>query len=215
MSIEPKAVTVASTSCCGKSGEVRSPTSQRACSPASAEASSGGAWSMSVSITDAPHAASLRATARPIPRPDPVTSAALPSSVNGACMLCSISFYENMRKRNAIIRVFGAWLSLVERLVRDQEVQSSNLCAPTIFGAIFKHLQPLDVIQGPVAFVHCAYFLRPPSSFRARAIASRMVCVADEHSAGAWRNRYAPRGRREYTARCTRHTTETEKNCET
>ena len=28
--------------------------------------------------------------------------------------------------------LFGAWLSLVERLVRDQEVQSSNLCAPTI-----------------------------------------------------------------------------------
>ena len=27
--------------------------------------------------------------------------------------------------------LFGAWLSLVERLVRDQEVQSSNLCAPT------------------------------------------------------------------------------------
>ena len=43
------------------------------------------ASSISVSITDAPHAASLRATARPIPRPDPVTSAALPSSVNGAC----------------------------------------------------------------------------------------------------------------------------------
>ena len=29
------------------------------------------------------------------------------------------------------MEVFGAWLSLVERLVRDQEVQSSNLCAPT------------------------------------------------------------------------------------
>ena len=28
---------------------------------------------------------------------------------------------------------FGAWLSLVERLVRDQEVRSSNLRAPTIF----------------------------------------------------------------------------------
>ena len=27
---------------------------------------------------------------------------------------------------------FGAWLSLVERLVRDQEVRSSNLRAPTI-----------------------------------------------------------------------------------
>ena len=26
---------------------------------------------------------------------------------------------------------FGAWLSLVERLVRDQEVRSSNLRAPT------------------------------------------------------------------------------------
>ena len=31
------------------------------------------------------------------------------------------------------MKVFGAWLSLVERLVRDQEVQSSNLCAPTNF----------------------------------------------------------------------------------
>ena len=38
------------------------------------------------------------------------------------------------RSANAIIKVFGAWLSLVERLVRDQEVQSSNLCAPTING---------------------------------------------------------------------------------
>ena len=28
--------------------------------------------------------------------------------------------------------LFGAWLSLVERLVRDQEVRSSNLRAPTI-----------------------------------------------------------------------------------
>ena len=27
--------------------------------------------------------------------------------------------------------LFGAWLSLVERLVRDQEVRSSNLRAPT------------------------------------------------------------------------------------
>ena len=29
--------------------------------------------------------------------------------------------------------VFGAWLSLVERLVRDQEAGGSNPLAPTIF----------------------------------------------------------------------------------
>ena len=31
---------------------------------------------------------------------------------------------------------FGVWLSLVERLLREQEVASSNLVTPTIFSAI-------------------------------------------------------------------------------
>jgi hypothetical protein len=32
-----------------------------------------------------------------------------------------------------MVRFDGAWLSLVERSVRDREVVSSNLIAPTIF----------------------------------------------------------------------------------
>ena len=44
------------------------------------------------------------------------------------------------------MKVFGAWLSLVERLVRDQEVQSSNLCAPTIL------FNPLHFSNGSLNF---------------------------------------------------------------
>jgi hypothetical protein len=36
-----------------------------------------------------------------------------------------------MQRRDTACNPFGAWLSLVERLVRDQEVRSSNLRAPT------------------------------------------------------------------------------------
>ena len=39
--------------------------------------------------------------------------------------------------KNATKKVLiGVWLSLVERLLREQEVASSNLVTPTIFGAI-------------------------------------------------------------------------------
>ncbi len=53
--------------------------------------------------------------------------------------------------------LFGAWLSLVERLVRDQEVRSSNLRAPTTFSitsnlllVFHQHpslLRPIDAIS--------------------------------------------------------------------
>lgn len=36
---------------------------------------------------------------------------------------------------------FGAWLSLVERLVRDQEVGGSNPLAPTKFSFKINHLK--------------------------------------------------------------------------
>jgi hypothetical protein len=42
------------------------------------------------------------------------------------------------------INVFGAWLSLVERLVRDQEAGGSNPLAPTIYPSRFqKHVADL------------------------------------------------------------------------
>jgi hypothetical protein len=41
-------------------------------------------------------------------------------------------YTEEWLGRLGLSRSFGAWLSLVERLVRDQEVRSSNLRAPTI-----------------------------------------------------------------------------------
>jgi hypothetical protein len=43
----------------------------------------------------------------------------------------------------ATIRMFGAWLSLVERLVRDQEAGGSNPLAPTIPSRFQKHLADL------------------------------------------------------------------------
>ena len=58
-----------------------------------------------------------------------------------------LSLHVWLPERNAIIKIFGAWLSLVERLVRDQEVQSSNLCAPTTFLPVFKKLQLVDAIR--------------------------------------------------------------------
>src|SRR4051812_31110634 len=47
---------------------------------------------------------------------------------------------------------FGVWLSLVERLVRDQEVASSNLVTPTLFN--FKPIRDLDYLPvfGSAAF---------------------------------------------------------------
>ena len=41
-------------------------------------------------------------------------------------------------KLTATIGVIGAWLSLVERLVRDQEAGGSNPLAPTIYLPVFK-----------------------------------------------------------------------------
>ena len=40
---------------------------------------------------------------------------------------------------NLITLIIGVWLSLVERLVRDQEVASSNLVTPTIAGVRYVH----------------------------------------------------------------------------
>ncbi len=51
------------------------------------------------------------------------------------------------------MRKFGAWLSLVERLVRDQEVRSSNLRAPTnsfesLSGiAVTRFFTPVDLVS--------------------------------------------------------------------
>src|SRR5579885_2830908 len=87
MSNPPKAASAASTSFCGNSGRVMSPARQAARPPAermAASVSAAGAGSRSLIITAAPAPASVRAISRPIPRPPPVTSATLDSSVNMA-----------------------------------------------------------------------------------------------------------------------------------
>src|SRR5437764_830013 len=49
-------------------------------------------------------------------------------------LLDSRAHYARSRTRVRIHFQFGAWLSLVERTVRDREVGGSNPLAPTIFG---------------------------------------------------------------------------------
>ena len=69
-----------------------------------------------------------------------------------------------MRHRNATMKVFGAWLSLVERLVRDQEVQSSNLCAPTksrLYGSIGEELQNPSLSPNWIILGSRALVIRP------------------------------------------------------
>src|ERR1017187_6669125 len=93
MSIEPKALSVASTTALGVAGWVRSPAIERtrvgeanwdsnwdAAAPRAA-------WSRSLSMTLAPAESRRRAMARPIPRAEPVTRAVWPSRVKGIRVL--------------------------------------------------------------------------------------------------------------------------------
>ena len=62
------------------------------------------------------------------------------------------------------MKAFGAWLSLVERLVRDQEVQSSNLCAPTTFLPFSLQYVPVALRDGGFGLLQPARGLRRPGS---------------------------------------------------
>src|SRR5580698_1265192 len=81
MSMEPKPLSVAMTSFSGKSGAVVSPGIALTAPPSLSmimPVSKTTSRSRSFNMTDAPAAASFCATARPMPRPAPVTSAVLP-----------------------------------------------------------------------------------------------------------------------------------------
>ena len=75
------------------------------------------------------------------------------------------------------IEMIGAWLSLVERLVRDQEAGGSNPLAPTIYPSRFQIdtgdlgdlIEPIEIGTVPV--------LCPPCATRARSIAASTVCA--------------------------------------
>jgi hypothetical protein len=66
----------------------------------------------------------------------------------------TISGFSRTSSIDSDIHFFGAWLSLVERLVRDQEVRSSNLRAPTN-SSIPMNMSP-KLLQFPISILQAA-----------------------------------------------------------
>src|SRR5581483_3729322 len=105
ISTEPNVSMVASTSFCGNEGSVRSPGNCSTWYPASRRlhrVSHKAVLSRSLTITAAPQVASLVAIARPMPRPEPLTIAVLPSSVTAMLILSVIRPYDALQRKKLL-----------------------------------------------------------------------------------------------------------------
>src|SRR5579883_806831 len=101
ISMPPKVSSVAPMSCAGNAGSVTSPATTIAFPPAlriAAAVSSAGAGSRSLTTTDAPCSPNNLAVAAPMPRPEPVMIAALPSSMPMICVSPLWSVWQRRHK---------------------------------------------------------------------------------------------------------------------
>src|SRR6266487_4265115 len=103
MSRPPKEARVASINWDGNAGSVTSPTTAMALPPAfriAPTVSSAGVGSISLTTTEAPSAPSFFAEAAPIPRPEPVTIATLPSIIPITLINLLFAHFDEVKRQH-------------------------------------------------------------------------------------------------------------------
>ncbi len=96
-----------------------------------------------------------------------LTFSALPNAEKSA-ILRSDHMFDHLQK-NTFFTPIGVWLSLVERLLREQEVGCSNHLTPTILVLYAQKISPFRKIRTDFLFVFYKSLLRRFCSFFTRA----------------------------------------------